>query len=840
MPPTLPTICLAGLLAAASVSADTRLDIVARPDPTPTSAHYITNRPPLKPTALIKLPVGDVTPGGWLAEMMQRQRDGLTGHLNEISAWVQKEDNAWLDPRGEGEWGWEELPYWLKGYGNLAYILNDEAMLAETRTWIEGAFASRREDGNFGPVRRFEDDGSQDFWANMIMLFCLQSYYEHSGDERVLEHLNDYFRYQLSVPDEMFLTHYWQRMRGGDNLHSVFWLYNRTGEKWLLELAEKVHRNTADWAMPGDLPNRHNVNVAQGFREPAQYWQLSHKPAHLQAAYDNHHLIRAEYGQVPGGMFGGDEICRPGFDDPRQAIETCGIVEQMYSDELLLRLTGDTFWADHCELIAFNALPAAFMPDMRSLRYLSSPNMAVSDAENHAPGIYNGGPFLVMNPLSSRCCQHNHAQGWPYFCESLWAATPDGGACAALYAPCEATIRVGEGEGTLVAIVQETRYPFEETIDLTLQPQRAVTFPLYLRVPAWCTEASAQVNGETLRISGAAGRFIRLEREWSDGDRVRLRFPMQVRLTRWERNHDSLSIDYGPLTFSLHIKETYRQVDSTTTALDGAKWQTNLDVNDWPSYEILPGSAWNYGLVLDEQAAVESFAVRRRAWPIDDFPFTPAAAPITIAARGRRIPHWKLDQHGLCAPLQHSPVRSSEPVEKLQLIPMGAARLRITAFPVIGARPEAHDWQPPTLPKRLYAARASHCYGGDSTQAVADDLVPETSNDQAIPRHTFWPHKGGDEWLEARFPAPRRVSAVSVYWFDDRSTGGECAVPAAWRLLYEDAQGTWKHVETRDELGVARDQFNRATFESVEAQALRLEVTLQRQFSAGVLEWRIE
>ena len=108
------------------------------------------------------------------------------------------------------------------------------------------------------------------------------------------------------------------------------WLYNRTGDEWLLELAEKVHRNTAPWASRGHSPDAigswfeirdgyetpdwygnlidwHNVNVAQAFREPAKYYQLSHDPADLKATYDNFNIVREHYGQVPGGMFGGDE-----------------------------------------------------------------------------------------------------------------------------------------------------------------------------------------------------------------------------------------------------------------------------------------------------------------------------------------------------------------------------------------------------------------------------------------------------------------------------------------------------------------------------------------------------
>ena len=158
----------------------------------------------------------------------------------------------------------------------------------------------------------------------MIMLFCLQSYYDHTHDARVLELMSKYFKYQLTVPDEQMLTHYWQKMRGGDNIHSIYWLYNRTGDAELLKVAEKIHRCTANWRMKDDLPNWHNVNIAECFREPAQFYLQSHDPTDLQAAYANQSEVRKRYGQVPGGMFGGDENCRPGFDDPRQGVETCG------------------------------------------------------------------------------------------------------------------------------------------------------------------------------------------------------------------------------------------------------------------------------------------------------------------------------------------------------------------------------------------------------------------------------------------------------------------------------------------------------------------------------------
>ncbi len=830
-------LTLAVLLASAFATWADNIQIVDRPATTRTNSFYVSNRPPLTPNRFLSLPVGSVEPRGWLREMLQRQREGLTGHLGEISAWLQKEDNAWLSKTGKGKYGWEELPYWLKGYIELAYIFNDPKMIAESHLWIEGALASQRPNGDFGPDERFRDDGTRDYWANMVMLFCLQSYYEHTNDVRVLDLMTKYFKYQLTVPDDQMLTHYWQKMRGGDNLHSILWLYNHTGDPELLKVAEKIHRCTANWKMTDTLPNWHNVNIAECFREPAQYYQLSHDPTDLQAAYANHFEIRKRFGQVPGGMFGGDENSRPGFDDPRQAVETCGLVEQMLSDALMLEISGDPFWADHCEEVAFNTYPAAVMPDFKALRYLTAPNMVLSDSKNHAPGIDNNGPFLMMNPFSSRCCQHNHSHGWPYFNKHLWMATPDDGVCATLYSASEVKVRVGNG--TKVRIAQETRYPFEDTIRLQIGTPQAVTFPLYLRVPAWCATPKVSINGNPTTLPTGTGRFIRIEREWKNGDSVTLQLPMQLAVTTWTNNHDSVSVNYGPLTFSLKIGEQYLKRDSKETAIGDSSWQKGADPSKWPSWEIHPTTPWNYGLVLDAKHPEKSFTLKRGNWPDDNFPFTTEAAPITLEAKARRIPEWTLDRHGLCAVLQDSPVISDEPVETVSLIPMGAARLRISAFPVIGSGPNAHRWSAPEIPHPSnYEASASHCYGGDTVDALADGLAPKSSNDHSIPRFTWWDRLGTREWVQFEFPQSKQVSAVEVYWFDDTGVG-QCRIPKSWRLLYRTA-AEWKPVPDAKSQPPVKNQWNRMTFKPVDTSALRLEVQLQPGVSGGILEWRVK
>lgn len=644
------------------------------------NTQYINNRAPLRQNALIKLPVGSIVPEGWLGKYLALQKDGLTGHLGEISAWLSKKNNAWLSTDGKGDYGWEEVPYWLKGYANLGYILKDPKIIAESKIWLEAALKSQRADGYFGPL--ILRNNKPDLWGNMIMLWCLQSYYEYSGDQRVLTLMTNYFKWEANLPDSFFLKDYWENSRGGDNLLSVYWLYNRTqGNEWLMDLADKIHRNTANWRQKEDLPNWHNVNVAQCFREPATYYLKSQSSEDLKATYANFHYVRQVFGQVPGGMFGADENARPGYADPRQGVETCGMVEQMASNEILLGITGDPFWADHAEDVAFNTYPAAVTADFKALRYITSPNMTISDSHNHAPGIDNNGPFLMMNPFSSRCCQHNHSQGWPYYAEHLYMATNDNGIAAVLYAASKAEIKVGNNQA--VQIRQQSNYPFEESLRFEIGTQgKPVNFPFYLRIPAWAKQAKVTVNGTSQKIEAGA-KYILINRTWKDGDKVELSLPMSIDLKTWTANKNSVSIQRGPLTYALKIKENYVKKDSKASAIGDSKWQETADPSKWPSYEILPASEWNYGLVQNQLQTLDQLKVVKRAWPKDAFPFDADAVPISILVKAKRIDGWKIDENGLTGVLPLSPVESKGEIQEVELIPMGASRLRIAAFPTV-------------------------------------------------------------------------------------------------------------------------------------------------------------
>jgi hypothetical protein len=485
---------------------------------------------------------------------------------------------------------------------------------------------------------------------------------------------------------------------------------------------------------------------------------------------------------------------------------------------MLTAITGNSRWADHAEEVAFNSLPASMTPDLKALHYLTAPNQVQLDTGNKSPWIANGGDMFSYNPYQYRCCQHNVAFAWPYFTEHLWMATSGNGLAAVFYGPSQVTAKVGAGAGTRVTIQEATDYPFDESVRLAVVTPRAVRFPLALRVPAWCAKPRISVNGSVQKLDAGTRGWIIVDRLWSNKDRVELTLPMEVAVTTYALNRDTVSVQRGPLTYSLKI---------------GERWQKKGGTDLWPGWEVYPTTPWNYGLVMDPAKPESSFRVEKRPGPLAAQPFAPENTSIVLHAQGRRIPQWTLEANGMIGEVQPGPVRSGEPIENIDLIPMGAARLRISAFPQIGHDADAKVWKD-AVPVVL-ASSATYI---DPPSAVLSESVPSSSADQQRSRF-IWPSERRlpEEWIEFRYSQPRWVGSVEVYWVDEEATRGSVLLPVSWRVeLWEG--GRWQPASGMAAYEIRKDGFSHAEFTPVETTRFRLVVQPKQQRTAGILACR--
>ena len=635
----------------------------------------VFNRAPLERSDYAALPIGSIRPEGWLREQLQRQADGLTGHLDEVYPQVVGDDNAWIG--GDGD-AWERGPYWIDGLLPLAYLLDDAALKAKAQKWVEAMLSSQQEDGYFGPpedhpfVYGLQRGNTHDWWPKMVALKILQQYYNATGDKRVIDCLRRYFAYQRARLAETPLDHWtdWGKWRGADNLEVVYWLYNLTGEAWLLELGETIHEQTAPWTgyfLSGSIFTEQNgvhcVNLGQGFKAPVVHWQYSHDMGEYSAPSQAREFIRRTVG-LPTGLWAGDELLH--YATPTRGSELCTAVEMMFSLEEMLRITGRPEWAEWLERVAYNVLPSQVNADFTAKQYFSQVNQVSCTYSWRTFSTPHYGTDVVFGTLNGYpCCLCNMHQGWPKFTQNLWYATAAGGLAALVYAPCSVTAEVAGG--IKVRLTETTGYPFDETVTFRISfPEKKVKksrFPLEFRIPEWAEGAQVKVNGEDYPGEAKAGEVIRFVREWKSGDVITLLLPMPVRTETW--CDQAWSIYRGPLLYALKMDETW-----TEKHFEGA--ERRFGDTYW---EVTSDTPWNYCLMRDsfkpEDCRVETA-------PVPAYPWTLDAAPVRMHVPARTLPHWTVPED--VAFFTETGMDYGEETV-IELIPYGCSTLRIASFP---------------------------------------------------------------------------------------------------------------------------------------------------------------
>jgi uncharacterized protein len=638
------------------------------------------------------LPLGSIKPQGWLRQQLIIMRKGSTGHLDEVHTKIARE-NGWLGGTGDG---WEETPYWLDGAVPLAYLLDDKELKAKVLKYINWTLDHQRASGYFGPITKSERTGNgtsvtpencgdgEDWWPKMIMLKVLQQYYEATNDRRVIPFMTNYFRYQHAAIKSCPLGKWteWATSRGADNVMMAQWLHRKTGDKFLLELAAVLdsqafawsewlgNRDWVMWAAANQTDEywmrRHAVNIGMALKAPVINFQRTGDPKYVRSIKTGWNDLMNLHG-LPMGIFSGDEDLHG--NDPTQGVELCAIVEAMFSLENIIAVTGDIQYMDALERMTYNALPTQTTDTYNEKQYFQIANQV-----QISRGVFDFSlPFdrQMNNVLGLRsgytCCTANMHQGWTKFVSHLFYGTPENGIAVVQYAPSVVSARVGK-DNSEITLTESTQYPFSDDVNFELSTNKDVLFPMHFRIPSWCKAATISVN-DAVVSTPAGGSMEVLSRTWKNGDRITLRFQMDIVTTRWGKN--SRAVERGPLVYALKLNE---------------RWEKGTEPREGDYFSVYPTEDWNYGLMQDQVLNPSQMTVAIRKFP-EPFLWNVDSAPIEITAKAKKIPSWKANNG-----VAHQPVTDRDgsykgevdPLEyNVTLVPYGFTKVRIVAFPVV-------------------------------------------------------------------------------------------------------------------------------------------------------------
>jgi len=594
----------------------------------------------------------EIKPEGWLRRQLEIQAESLAGNLDKV--WRDVRDSKWIG--GDAE-GWERVPYWLDGFIPLAYLLEDEDMIARAKKYIDAIISFQKPSGWICPCTE-EEIPTYDSWAVQLISKVLVVYYECSGDERIPDVLYRVVRNYYDLLSSGTITLFkWGKYRWFETFIAIGFLKGVYKEPWLNDLARILKDQGADYSKLTGLWKRplnkwtydtHIVNLAMMLK----YEAVSHRylgEEYTDVAEKLSEVLRT-YNGTPVGLFTGDE-CLGGLS-PIRGTELCSVAEQMYSYELLFAESGDFKWAERLEMLAFNALPATISDDMWAHQYDQQSNQIACIR-------FPGKPLFGTNKHEAHlfglepeygCCTANFGQAWPKLALSTWAFNRFKTICSVV--PLPSSIETEWANITL-----KTNYPFENVLEYTIEAKEDFNF--FVRLPARID--NVRVNGKRHCDPVFLSQFL------SAGMEETLTVTFDTKPEFIDRPHNLKSVRCGSLVFSLPIEYEKKMYEYERKGVE----------RKFPycDYEYIPKSDWGY--------AFSSFDFKINRKEVTDIPFSSEKPPVTLTARMRKI-SWGLEDgyEHVCAKLPESRTPISDELE-IELYPYGCAKLRMTEMPLI-------------------------------------------------------------------------------------------------------------------------------------------------------------
>ena len=465
----------------------------------------------LVPFTLRPLPLGSITPLGWINDQMNLMSHGLAGHQYEFYHIIK--DSPWLGGYSEYSVLNEGLPYWFNGLVPLAYGLNDTRLILQVEDVSDYFLNHQQSDGWLGP----EEGADRDLWGRFPLFLGLWQLAEAEPNRasKIIPAMYSFIHLMHSMlVENIGFDQIWGQVRYQDMLISLQWLfenYPEGNEQILIDTMYLLQTRGLDWSswwtnetfIFADLDNVqppitdlspefafvHGVNAAQGLKAGAAIYRFTANESLLDNNRQGVNWTFTYHGD-PAGSIIGDE--REAGINANRGSELCTAVETMYSLSYLYQTLGDNYFADRCELAAFNALPVSITGDHWARQYLALASEPYSEQLDDPNPFFNVGDYGIIYGLEPNypCCTVNMPQGLPKFLSASFAQSGDNGLVHALLGPAQVTTTTPSN--TTITVICNTNYPFSS--ELYYNISTSASFTLYLRVPSWYIPANSSIS----------------------------------------------------------------------------------------------------------------------------------------------------------------------------------------------------------------------------------------------------------------------------------------------------------------------------------------------------------
>jgi uncharacterized protein len=662
--------------------------------------------------AFSEIPLHCIEPEGWLKAYLVRQKNGITGHLDE-SGGFPFNTYGWAGP-GISDvpadlFAYEQTGYWVDGMIRCAFLLQDADLIRKATQHTNYVLQHPDKDGYLGPLALKRETR----WPHVVFFRALSAQASATEDKNIASEVKRHF---LSSP------YPYAGAREACSIEAILWAYEHENDPALLRLADEIYRKfessldvngvSPATYVDGKPSDAHGVTYNEMAKLGALLYMNTGKENYLRVSVEAYKKIDAFYMLVDGVHSSSEGLRKV---TSLESHETCDISDYTWSVGYLLMATGNADYADKIERACFNAAPGAVSEDFTSLQYFSCPNQVIA-AHNTNHNIYFRGDRTMAFATAhiAACCSGNVNRAMPNFAARMWMRDADNGLVAALYAPSKVTYRVGK-DRRKVTITEKTRYPFSDRIEFAMNMEQDTEFPFTVRIPGWCKAAGVVINGKPIDGKAEAGTFVKINRKFSDGDVVAVMLPQEIKATSWPSN--GFAIERGPIVFSLKIDEEWEPMDKAVEACIGEIGVYNLK-RRYPGLlgnNVYPKSPWNYALDIDLNNASAKVNLTERQWR-DENPWSANEPPILLEVPARRLAGWELDRKqeivleggindpGLVPTKSNSsqmtkkgdfvftpdlPTSESADLElasgteMVTLVPYGCAKLRVTVFPTV-------------------------------------------------------------------------------------------------------------------------------------------------------------